>query len=144
MKSEARTTPVGIHVLTLIHGLGAIACVTMAIGSAASESFRLGLVASPGSELMMDLFGRAVWVFLLAIAALLTVLCYGSWHLRPWAWPLTIVCYSIGVLGGLWEVSIGIKPGLLAAAINGSVVAYACTGRVRNAYGWRRRADSYE
>jgi hypothetical protein len=27
--------------------------------------------------------------------------------------------------------------GLLAAAINGSIVAYACTKRVRAAYGWR-------
>jgi len=106
----------------------------MAVGSASSEAFRLGLVASPGSALMIDLFGRNVWVFLVAIAALLTALCYGSWQLRPWTRPLTIVCYSVGVLGGLWEVAIGIPAGLLAAAINAAVVAYACTGKVRLAY----------
>ena len=135
--SNTRAVPVGIHILTAIHGLGAVACLTMAIGSAASERFRLGLVASPGSAIMMDVFGQYVWLFLLAIAALLTTLSYGSWHLRRWTLPLTIVCYSIGVGGGLWEVSIGIPAGLLAATINGSVVAYACTRSVRAAYGWR-------
>jgi hypothetical protein len=135
--SNRGSVPPGIHLLTAIHGLGAIACVVMAIGSAASERFRLGLVASPGSALMMDYFGRNVWVFLVGIACLLSALCYGSWHLRGWAWPLTLVCYSIGVIGGLWEVSIGIPAGLLAAAINASVVGYACTKRVRAAYGWR-------
>ena len=119
-----------------MHGLGAIACITMAIGGILSESFRLGLVASPGSALMMDLFGRQVWFFLLGIATLLSLLCYGSWQLRSWAWPLTLVCYSIGVLGALWEVSIGIPAGIVAAAINASVVAYACTRKVRAAYGW--------
>ena len=128
--------PWGIHVLTAIHGLGAIACLIMAIGSAASERFRLGLVASPGSAIMVEFFGQYVWVFLVLIAMLLTALCYGSWHLRRWAWPLTVLCYSIGVIGGLWEVSIGIPAGLLAAAINGSVVAYACTKPVRDAYRW--------
>jgi hypothetical protein len=106
----------------------------MAIGCIASERFRLSLIASPGSALMMDLFGKNVWIFLLAIAALLGTLCYGSWHLRRWAWPLTLVCYSIGIGGGLWEVAMGIPAGLLAAAINGGVVAYSCTGKVRVAY----------
>jgi len=123
--------------LTTIHGLGALACLMMAIGSALSESFRLGLVASPGSALMMELFGSRVWVFLLGIAMLLSFLCYGSWHLRGWTWPLTIVCYSIGVFGGLWEVSLGIAPGGFAATINAAVVFYTCTKRVRAAYGWR-------
>ena len=126
--------PWGVHVLTTIHGLGAVACVVMAVGSAMSERFRLGLVASPGSALMMDLFGQRVWVFLLVIAILLSALCYGSWKLRSWAQPLTIACYSIGVIGGLWEVTIGIPAGLLAATINACVVVYACTRRVREAY----------
>jgi hypothetical protein len=136
-ETNHRDVPRGVHVLTVIHGLGAIACLIMAIGSALSDRFRLSLVASPGSEMMVEFFGRHVWVFLIGIVALLSALCYGSWHLRPWTWPLTIVCYSIGVIGGLWEVSIGIPAGLLAAAINGSIVAFACAKRVRAAYGWR-------
>lgn len=132
--STEASVPVGIHVLTAIHGLGALACLTMAVGCALSEQFRLGLVKTPGSELMMEIFGWWVWIFLTAIAVLLTTLCYGSWQLRSWALPLTIVCYSIGVVGGLWEVTIGIPAGLLAAAINGAIVAYACTRKVRAAY----------
>lgn len=49
--------------------------------------------------------------------------------------PLTIICYSVGVFGGLWEMWMGIPAGLLAAAINAGVVAYACTNQVKTAYG---------
>ena len=125
----------GVHVLTAIHGLGAVACVVMAAGCSLSDRFRLGLVKSPGSALMMDLFGRNVWIFLLLIASLLSALCYGSWRLRSWARPLTVACYSIGVFGGLWEVWMGITAGFLAAAINLGVVIYACGKHARAAYG---------
>jgi hypothetical protein len=94
----------GIHLLTAIHGLGALVLIVMAVGCALSEKFRLSLIASPGSALMMDWFGRNVWIFLLLLASLLGALCYGSWRLRGWTRPLTIICYSIGVFGGLWEV----------------------------------------
>jgi hypothetical protein len=120
--------------LTAIHGIGALVLMVMAVGCSLSESFRLSLIASPGSALMMDLFGRTVWIFLLLIACLLSVLCYGSWRLRPWARPLTIICYSIGVIGGLWEVWMGIPAGFLAAGINGGVVAYASSRQVKRAY----------
>lgn len=133
-KKEELGVPWGIHVLTAIHGLGAVACLVMALGSVISARFRLGLVSSPGSVLVISVFGEHVWIFLVVIAALLTTLCYGSWRLRRWTRPLTIVCYSIGVVGGLWEVSIGIPAGFLAATINGAVVGYACTKRVKEAY----------
>ncbi len=132
--SRKAYVPWGVHALTVLHGLGAVTCLVMAIGSAMSEAFRLSLIASPGSALMMDLFGQRVWIFLLVIAVLLSVLCYGSWRLRRWARPLTIVCYFIGVIGGLWEVTIGIPAGLLAATINAGVVVYACSRQVRDAY----------
>lgn len=140
-RTKGRVPP-GIHLLTAMHGLGALACLVMAVGCAASEDFRLGLVASPGSALMMEIFGSSVWIFLVGIAALLSTLCYGSWKLRPWAHPLTIVCYSIGVVGGLWEVTMGIPAGFLAAAINAAVVGYACTKRVRAAYFGRARSQA--
>jgi len=127
--------PWGIHLLTAIHGMGALALIVMAVGCFLIERFRLSLIASPGSALVMDLFGPNVWIFVLLIASLLSVLCYGSWCLRAWVRPLTIACYSVGVFGGLWEVWMGIPAGFLAAAINGGVVAYACTSQVRAAYG---------
>ncbi|MBA3881748.1 MAG: hypothetical protein H0X73_03315 [Chthoniobacterales bacterium] len=89
---ENDRVPFGIHVLTTMHGLGALVCLVMAIGSTVSERFRLGLVASPGSALVIEFFGASVWIFLTGVAALLTALCYGSWQLRGWAWPLTILC----------------------------------------------------
>lgn len=130
-----KRVPWGIHLLTAIHGIGAVALIVMAVGCALSESFRLSLIASPGSALMMDWFGRNVWIFLLLIASVLSALCYGSWRLCGWTRPLTIFCYSIGVFGGLWEVWMGIPAGFLAAAINGGVVVYAGTSQVKAAYG---------
>ena len=134
MGAMKKRVPWGIHLLTAIHGMGALALIVMAVGCSLSERFRLSLIASPGSALMMDWFGQSVWIFLLLIASLLSALCYGSWCLRSWARPLTIVCYSIGAFGGLWEVWMGIPAGFLAAAINGCVVAYACTDQVKAAY----------
>lgn len=130
-----KRTPWGVHVLTAIHGIGALALIIMAVGCKLSEKFRLSLIGSPGSALMMEWFGENVWIFLLMIAVLLGALCYGSWRLRRWARPLTIICYSFGVFGGLWEVWMGIPAGFLAAAINASVVAYTSTGKVKAAYG---------
>ena len=111
----------------------------MAAGSALSAEFREGLAISGGSRIMVDWLGERVPLFLLGIAAVLATLVYGSWHLRPWAWPLTLGCYTVGVLGSLWQVSIGIPQGWVSAVINGSVVAYALTRPVREAYGWSRR-----
>jgi hypothetical protein len=130
-----KKVPWGVRLLTAIHGIGALVLIVMAVGCSLSEKFRLSLISSPGSALVMDLFGASVWIFVLLIASLLSVLCYGSWRLRGWTRPLTIICYSIGVIGGLWEVWMGIPAGFLAAAINGGVVAYACTNQVRAAYG---------
>jgi hypothetical protein len=43
-----------IHVLTTIHALGAVACFTMAIGSALSDSFRESLMVSEGSRMVIQ------------------------------------------------------------------------------------------
>ena len=127
--------PKGVHVLTTIHGVGSVACLVMATGSALSAAFREGLAVSGGSSLMVDWLGPWVPLFLLGVAALLALLCYGSWRLRPWTWPLTLAAYSVGVLGSLWQVWMGIPQGFLGAVINGAVVAYVAMPRVRRAYG---------
>lgn len=106
----------------------------MAAGSAVSTSFREGLVVSGGSALMVDLFGQETWAFLLGVGAVLAILAYASWRVRPWAWHLTLLVYGIGVAGSLWQVSLGIEQGWVAAAVNGAVVAYAATPSVRRAY----------
>lgn len=107
----------------------------MAIGSATSPEFRDALVVSGGSEIMVDLFGRWTWVFLSFVGLVLAVLAWASWHLRPWAWHLTLAVYGIGVVGSLWQVSVGIPEGWVAAVVNGAVVVYAARPKVRRAYG---------
>jgi hypothetical protein len=123
----------GVHVLTALHGLGSVVCVGLALGSLV-PSFRAALVLSPGSALMVGWFGPWTWAFLVAVAALLGCLSYGSFHRRRWAWPLTLAAYSVGVAGSLWEVSIGITQAWLSAAINAAVVGYALLPSVRRAY----------
>jgi hypothetical protein len=123
-----------VHLLTAIHATGAVACFTMAVGSAISPGFRESLVVSPGSALMTSLFGARTWIFLTGVGSFLVALAYASWKKRRRAWPMTVTAYGIGVLGSLWEVSEGVPQGWLAAAINAAVVAYASTPGVRRAY----------
>jgi hypothetical protein len=106
----------------------------MAVGSAISPEFREALVVSPGSAMVVSLFGAWTWIFLAAVGSFLVALAHASWRKRPRAWGMTVVAYGIGVVGSLWEVSVGVPQGWLAALINASVVAYASTPGVRRAY----------
>lgn len=123
-----------LHLLTTIHAIGAFSCFVMSVGSAASNGFREALAMSGGSALMVGLFGRGTWAFLVFVGIILTTLAYASWRVYPWAWHMTLIVYSIGVAGSLWQVSVGIKQGWVAAAVNGAVVAYVATPAVRRAY----------
>ena len=123
-----------VHLLTGVHALGALACFVMSAGSAASAPFRDSLAVSGGSTIMVERFGPATSAFLLLVGLVLATLAYASWRMRPWAWPLTLVVYGIGVLGSLWQVSVGIAEGWVAAAVNAAVVVYAATPAVRRAY----------
>lgn len=136
MTGDEQAVPVGIHVLTAIHGLGSLVCTVLSAGSAISTGFRDSLARTGGSRLMVDLFGDGTWLFLLFIAVVLGTLSYGSWNRRPFTWPLTLAVYSVGVLGSLWQVSLGIHEAWLSTAINAGVVGYAATSAVRRAYGW--------
>jgi hypothetical protein len=123
-----------LHVLTAIHAVGALACFSMAVGSAISAEFRQSLAVSGGSKLMLDLFGASTSIFLLFVGIVLAVLAYGSFRVRSWAWAMTLVVYGIGVIGSLWQVSLGIRPGWISAVVNGGVVVYASRRNVREAY----------
>ena len=83
---------------------------------------------------MVQWFGEDTWAFLFLIGIVLTILAYASWRVRAWAWHLTLIVYGIGVAGSLWQVSVGIRQGWVAAAVNAAVVAYAATPAVKRAY----------
>lgn len=84
---------------------------------------------------MVEWFEERTWVFLTFVGTVLATLAYASWRLQWWAWPLTLMVYGVGVLGSLWQVSVGIPQGWISAAVNASVLAYASTPGVRRAYG---------
>ena len=133
------TFPGLLHALTAFHALGALACFVMAAGSALSADFRDGLAMSGSSRIMVSTFGYLTPVFLAFVGVILTILARASWKKRWWAWHLTIAVYSIGVLGSLWQVSVGIHEGWLATIVNGTVVIYASRPSVRRAYARNRR-----
>jgi hypothetical protein len=68
---------------------------------------------------MLALFGEWTWAFLLFVGTVLAVLGWASWLVRPWAWEMTLVVYSIGVLGSLWQVSVASRRGGSLAVVNG-------------------------
>ena len=47
IRSVKKRVPWGIHLVTAIHGMGALALIVMAVGCSLSESFTLSLIASP-------------------------------------------------------------------------------------------------
>lgn len=129
-----RHLPRFLHVLTAIHATGALACLVMAIGSAISSEFRNALAVSGGSKLMVTLFGEATSVFLFFVGTVLAVLASASWALKAWAWEFTLVVYGIGVLGSLWQVSLGIQAGWVSVFVNGGVLVYAARPEIKMAY----------
>jgi len=134
VKKRLPPLPRFLHLLTMVHALGAVACFVMALGSAISDDFRGSLAVSGGSTIMVTVFGRWTSLFLTGVGAVLAVLAYGSWRLIWWAWHMTLVVYAIGVIGSLWQVSLGIPQGWSAAVINATVFGYAATAGVRRAY----------
>lgn len=131
---DKQSFPRFLHLLTAIHATGALACFVMAIGSAVSQSFRRSLVVSGGSAIMVEVFGQLTWVFLSFVGSVLAVLAYASWRVLPWAWEMTLIVYGIGVLGSLWQVSVGISEGWAAVIVNAGVLVYAARPEVRSAY----------
>lgn len=123
-----------IHALTAIHAAGAVACFVMGFGSAASDEFRLSLAVAGGSVIMVEFFGEHTWAFLLFIGIVLATLACASWRVRWWAWPMTLAVYGINVMGSLWQVSVGISQGWVAAGVNGALLAYAASPAVRRFY----------
>ena len=114
-----------------------MACFVMALGSAVSAEFRSSLAVSGGSAMMVSFFGEHTWAFLVFVGSVLALLACASWRVRWWAWPMTLVVYGIGVLGSLWQVSVGIQQGWLAVVVNGAVLTCAATPAVRRAcMGW--------
>ena len=132
-----RSLPRFLHALTAFHALGACACFVMTAGSAASDRFREALAVSGGSKIMVAWFGSWTWMFLMFIGIVLATLAYASWRVRPWAWLMTLIVYGVGICGGLWQVSVGITQGWVAASVNAAVFIYASTPGVRRAYAGR-------
>jgi len=74
MRSATHSLPRFLHVLTAVHGIGAVACFVMAVGSAVSSTFRESLAVSGGSAIMVAFFSEWTWAFLVFIGTALGTL----------------------------------------------------------------------
>lgn len=122
-----------VRILTTIHALGSLVLVVMTsyllLGGSADQLSR-----TPGSRLMVDALGPWLPAFLGSLAVFLGAMAWSSHRRRAWAWRAAVASYGIGVLGSLWEVSVGIHQAWLSALINGGVVALLLSQPTRCVY----------
>jgi hypothetical protein len=122
-----------VRILTTIHALGSLVLVGMTsylfLGGSPEH-----LARTPGARLMVDATGRWLPAFLGSLAIFLGAMAWSSHHRRPWAWRAALLAYTVGVLGSLWEVSVGIHDAWLSALINLGVVALLLGRPTRRVY----------
>ena len=122
-----------VRILTLIHALGSLVLVGMTAYLLAAGS-PVALAKTPGARLMVEALGPWLPVFLGSLAAFLAAMAWSSNRRRPWAWRAALVAYSIGVVGSLWEVAVGIPQAWLSAGINSTVVLLLLAPSTRRVY----------
>lgn len=123
-----------VRILTTIHALGSVVLLCMTIYVLMGSDHAEALARTPGARLMVTVLGALLPMCLGALAAFLGAMALASHHRRPWAWRAAVISYSVGVLGGLWEVSIGIHQAWLSTFINAIVVTLLLTGATRRVY----------
>ena len=122
-----------VRILTVIHALGSIVLVGMTSYLLAGGPAD-GLARTPGGRLMVGALGPGLPVFLGSLAAFLAALAWSSHRRRPWAWRAALVAYSVGILGSLWEASVGVTQAWLSAGINSTVVLLLLAPVTRRVY----------
>jgi hypothetical protein len=130
-----------VGTLTAIHAIGSLVLTAMTVYVLAGRDHAEQLARRPGARLMVDLMGPYLPVFLGGLGAFLATLAWSSHRRRPWAWRAAVACYSVGVIGSLWEVSVGIRQAWVSVLINAAVVALLLSGPTRRAY-FRRAGSS--
>jgi hypothetical protein len=123
-----------VRTLTTVHAVGALVLVGMTLYVLARPDHARQFARSPGAKLMVNVLGPWLPMFLGGLALFLGSLAWASFRRRPWAWRAAIVAYSIGVIGSLWEVAIGIQQAWVSALINAGVVAMLLSRPTRRAY----------
>lgn len=122
-----------VRILTTIHAIGSVVLVGM------TSYLLLGarpehLARTPGSRLMVDALGTWLPAFLGSLAVFLGAMAWSSYRRRPWAWRAAVTSYTIGVLGSLWEVSVGIQQAWFSVLINVAVVGLLLSEPTRRVY----------
>lgn len=123
-----------VRILTGIHATGSLVLVGMTAYVLSGPDHAEDLARTPGARLMVDLFGPYLPVFLGGLGVFLAAMAWSSHRRRPWAWRAAVAAYSVGVIGSMWEVSIGIEQAWASAVIHGGVVALLLSGPTRRVY----------
>lgn len=129
-----KTRPVGVTIIAILailvgvgYFLGGLAL--FGVGASMLSGLNLGVLA--GSV------GLTVGVAMLVMAALDITFGVGALMLRPWAWMLGVVLFSISLLVNLyWLLTTPFTfTVLLMTLIAAAILGYMYTGTVRTAFG---------
>jgi len=113
--------PLGVTLLSIYYALHGVALVLIALGIVAFEKLSPLMAATILGALPLPPLAAVetpipvtsvLAVMLLLAAVLYFALAYGLWHLRPWAWWLTMLILALGLIG-----SIGVLVAAVAVAV---------------------------
>lgn len=110
--------PVGITIIAVLIGVGAVLGVVAGVGAITLGAVLLGL-------LTLVLSGAYLYV------------AWGLWHLKPWAWLLTIIVQGLGLLSDVISVAVGAATGAdyLSMLLGVIIIVYLLTDKnVRAAF----------
>ena len=112
--------PLGVSLLSAIKAIGSVIAFLAAIGGGST----LGDAdAAAAYGAIMAMFG----LFSLAVAI-------GLWRLHNWARIAAVVLYVLSALIGMIELSQGAASGFMQMLVAGSIAAYLCRSRAREAF----------
>jgi hypothetical protein len=104
--------PFGVTLLAIIGGVGGVVGIALSV-IALSAGFGLALIS-------------------LVLASIDLAFGVGAWRLRPWAWPLGVVIWSLSLLDALLQFSAGqLNTNLVVAPL---CLYYLSRGEVRAAF----------
>ncbi len=120
MLADRSKRPLGVSILSVINVIGSVIAFLAAIGGGSTLGDPDAAVAYGA---IMAMFG----VLYLAVAI-------GLWRLHNWARIAAVVLYGLSALIGMIELLQGAASGFMQMLVAGSIAAYLCRSRAREAF----------
>jgi len=120
MLAGSSKRPLGVSILSVINLIGSAIAFLAAIGGGST-------LGDPQTAAVYGAITAVFGVISLAVAI-------GLWRLHNWARIAAVVLYGLSALIGLIELSQGAASGFMQMLVAGSIAAYLCRSRAREAF----------